>query len=384
MTIERTDVAVLKIGDFIAGVPVSHFVSELDKGRVKPTNLVTGMHPVDTSYNNVTLSMGMGKTLEYKAAIPADVWFCLKEDGFCILPSDVEKIDLYLMTEKMKLKRIAGGLRPRFLTQPANTSEAQAGTGKDVLFTIRYQTKTPDEAFDWEMCKIIQEIIPSMDGNPSSYKDVQVEKKLPETICGFIDFLVGPIGVMDSIDLCGEETGDVGTVVEGGAIIPPKTERQGKPCLNLVWERFVTDATAQYNVKNLEGEPKPKIHYWLRIRLSKVDKYPTPGEFLCLLCRPWIDFAWFKQKTSPIVTNGKFFTTAAYTSGIIQEVEGNNKYTVLTEGTIVSGIPSSDYLEYVKDERVALIHTYPSPTKLSWKDSYDISNLRIVPVTFYL
>ena len=133
----------------------------------------------------------------------------------------------------------------------------------------------------------------------------------------------------------------------------------------------------------------PEVHNWLRVFVENECTWPTPGEFLCILAKPYLQFPWFYQATSPFIYSGNWFETEFYTSGIVDAVNEEDGEIVSYDVRIkteVATIAPSDFAEYEVGDRVTVLKTFSSnPTgKFSWKDLGEAdSDWVIVPITFY-
>ncbi len=133
------------------------------------------------------------------------------------------------------------------------------------------------------------------------------------------------------------------------------------------------------------------------------DTFPVPGEFVVLLAKSELFHVTWFQATYPMLYSGNWFETEYYTSGIIQEViesddeseEETNIYKVWVRGYEIY-LRSSDFLEYEKDERVAIVkEPLAQVDNMNWElidaskdddsssaDSPD-DDWRICPISFY-
>jgi hypothetical protein len=366
-----------EIGDLITGTALQHFMREFGKDKFLKDPMITNVNPTGTSYQNVSVQ-GIKDALQFKAAIPADIWY------FWPSPPEMNMYDPSVVILLRNYYPDQNDLTIGILGQPRDKGDVDKNTSPKVIFQMRYQTIAEGQSFTWDIGK--------------------VEKGC----CGFLDFMVGPLGVMEALDLCGEASGSIDKVLKGGKLLPPAPVYENVFCdiktgkkititdgkttsldnqelisTHIVSQGYKPGLRVELLAKPLPGEVMPKVHTWIRVKLDKADTLPLPGEFLALLARPVVDFAWFNQLTSPFIVGGNWFHTAAYTSGKVTKIEGNNRYTVKVKGKEIAGIESSDYLEYLVDERVALMHTFPSNSKFAWKDTMSTSSLRIVPITFY-
>ena len=412
MEISRED-KIVRVGDLLAGTTLEHFTQEFSKIAKQQTDLVSNLNTTATSYQNIVVE-GKSKSLQYKAAIPADIWYLWPPPPELNLVEDVnpsEKNNYLFNTLQLKNYIIdQDTLVLGILKQPRSAGEVINDESPRTIFLMRYQTIAKGESFDWAI------------------------EDFTDHCVGFIEFLVGPLGVMETLSICGEETGTVGEIILGGELIPPAsiypsdtpdntvyknpgvpflwngqydadvsiTSLLDAPSINIVKYGYLTNKEIHYPATDLAGEVSSPVHSNLRIQLLDELQYPVPGEFLALLARPFSHFAWFNQDTSPLIVGGNWFRTASYISGIVESIGCKdypwmtNYLTVWVEGVKVYNVMKSDYTVYQVGERVALVHTYPTAKKFSYKDELPIlyqteddyssatpCNLMIVPITFF-
>jgi hypothetical protein len=361
-----------KVGDLITGTVLDKFLGGLSKGAVKG-DLVTIVNPTATSYQNISRVSSRAE-FTHKAAIPADIWY-LKDAGqeFNLFTQKLkDSLEDYLKgqgDEPPAPPPGSGYVPPAtppvtmgFIKQPRNYGDIQGNSSPEKLFLMRFQTVRPGQSFDWAIGEV------------------------PEKCCGFLDFVIGPLGVMETLTIAGEVTGGTGEVQVGGLLLPPQPKApQSAPGLAIVVGGYLSYTGVQTFAEGLVGELPLVLHNWLRVKLLTTYTFPVPGEFLGLLARPFVQFIWYMQKSSPFLWAGNFFETNFYSSGIIDSIEAPNTYKVWIHEKLVSGVKSSDYLEYAVGNRVALLKTYGLPTRgFRWKDLVDgDSSWMIVPITFY-
>lgn len=338
-----------EVGDLITGTVLKRFISELDGDDVSKATLVSNVNPTATSYHNI-VQAGRENSLQFKVAIPSDIWYLYKlEDDLNVYSSELEGVLIEYLNSKIG-----------FLKIPRDKGDIDGGSSPKVCGKLRYQFISNGESFDWDIGDVSLNCV------------------------AFIDSLIGPLGVMETISLYGNVTGKPGEVIEGGKLLPPQPSAAGtSPGLAIVTKGYLPNQNTKLFAPNLEGEIVPSLRNWIRTKLFKEDTFPVPGEFLGILARPFVQFAWFMQDSSPVLVGGNWIRTGSYTSGIITVIEGDNKYSVQVEEQVIEGVESSDYLEYAVGDRVALLHSLPSKSKMAWKETLQTNSLRILPITFY-
>ena len=181
-------------------------------------------------------------------------------------------------------------------------------------------------------------------------------------------------------------------LIEKGYLVPESI----KPDMELISSKL------QYYAESIE--PKKWMRYWIH----KDSKWPIPGEFVGILCKPLVTppHVWWFQESYPFLYAGNWMETANLTSGVITAVtieedrtdEGiGNQYTVDVEGCSVI-LEASDFFLYKVGDRVAILKMDSTETRqdasFSWLnqrevvfDSSDkdqeITNYVIVPMAFY-
>ena len=204
--------------------------------------------------------------------------------------------------------------------------------------------------------------------------DEPVEAEGEEGYAGYLTIPVGQLGVMQVISIFGQ------TDIEGEdfelkddekplfqyppEVFPPWSEHVGENwCFgrHLIQsgyvvpddERSVVEIAAPH--PSLYGDVRPKG--WIRIWLRNRDVFPTPGEFVGILCKPPAvpPHVWWFQESSPFLYAGCWMETRHLTGGVIVEVgENDGPYTVRVQGYEVK-INTSDFYEYEVDERVGIV-----------------------------
>lgn len=187
---------------------------------------------------------------------------------------------------------------------------------------------------------------------------------------------VGPLGVMESVSLVSETMKGEDRPWElqpGGGFFPPYHGKANiLPGIKLVESGYVkrSDDT------QLLAAPLRNVvpaHSILRYYVFDLDgKWPRPGEFIGVLCRPISWWAWWWQETKPFLYAGNFFETEFLTSGVVLEVFKQ----VEDEAGDVALAPRADGdaqgdLPDIYKLRVKLDHVYVLAT--DWK-RYDVGD----------
>lgn len=148
---------------------------------------------------------------------------------------------------------------------------------------------------------------------------------------------------------------------------------------------------------DLDGEPKPKNHWWLKVKLAEsesANKYPVPGEFAGLGVRMFPGEYWGKQKSSPFVYSGNWMDTVYYSGARITEVIDPTDtiayptYKVKWHGKDEEiTVRPSDFAEYKVDDRVTILKDVVTEKKTQlWKDD-DMKTFgdswQICPISYY-
>lgn len=106
--------------------------------------------------------------------------------------------------------------------------------------------------------------------------------------------------------------------------------------------------------------------HWLRVWITREDKWPVPGEFIGILVKPCPvpPHVWWFQRSSPLLYAGNWIDTLDLTSGVVIEVIQNiehplskalcTEYKVKIHGVNSVRIYSSDFLVYEVGKRVAI------------------------------
>lgn len=123
---------------------------------------------------------------------------------------------------------------------------------------------------------------------------------------------------------------------------------------------------------------------WMRVWITREEKWPVPGEYIGIICKPnpIPPHLWWQQESSPFVYAGNWFDTWDLSSGIIEEVTEDQthpttgasctKYKIRFHGES-SYVYSSDYLEYEAGDRVGLMKLGTHLTEGAFADdSFDM------------
>jgi hypothetical protein len=196
----------------------------------------------------------------------------------------------------------------------------------------------------------------------------------------------------------------------------PMTDMTGMcPGIHMVEKGYVTvSGDAEYPAEPFAGFDKILPFHSLRYYLRQDARWPTPGEFVGLLAKPFPTHVWWFQKSSPLLYSGNWVETNHYTSGIVKEkmvtdedVHGS-VYKCVVRGIEIC-IATSDFYEYSIGERVAIVRlndldrfTINPKGNFLWKDMEDLiarekyeretpsnlpyivnPNMMIVPMSFY-
>lgn len=244
---------------------------------------------------------------------------------------------------------------------------------------------------------------------PKYGKDFKYSEAVTAPAYGFVDFLGGiPLECVEMLVLIcqGDKKGDFD--VKDGTGKPaapcPRPFFKGAPADRILLNfLYLHPKHVKLMASNLGGEPKPKLHWWLRTRFLKDQdtppKYPTPGQFMALGVRMMPDEPWGtgagKQKSSPFIFSGNWADTVFYTGAKVISIEDPTDerpfplYTVSWRGKEYKVCPS-DFSEYQVGDKVAILKDVAADKDSQlWKDDDmknfggDQSNWQIVPVLFY-
>jgi hypothetical protein len=182
-------------------------------------------------------------------------------------------------------------------------------------------------------------------------------------------------------------------LIESGYIIPNEVKSQ----VEIMSSVYIPEKDYTRNVA-------PKS--WTKLWIKKTDKFPVPGEFIGILCKPVAcpPHVWWFQESTPFLYAGNWVETQNLTSGVITQVtlEVNridrgigNEYWVKVNGIEFIAY-ASDFKLYEVDERVAVLKRWTIGSKtersFTWKDQRDgthpVKNqvsleFMIIPITFY-
>lgn len=149
---------------------------------------------------------------------------------------------------------------------------------------------------------------------------------------------------------------------------------------------------------------------WMRVWITRGEKWPVPGEFIGIICKPVVvpPHIWWNQESSPFVYAGNWFDTWDLTSGVIKEVivdqehpttgASCTKYKIRFHGRECY-IYSSDFLVYEVNDRVGLVKLGKHLTEGAFaEDSFDMvyqqyygdlatdevsTDYMIIPITYF-
>ena len=283
-----------------------------------------------------------------------------------------------------------GGMLETFKCYPVNIG----GPGKRVLYQARFEMGQKDASFQ----------------HPDG---VLAKAALKGTVAGFIDFLTGfPVAVIELQALVGEissrpdiEKQLVESVQDPESMVPafPKTLFGGydeqKILMNLM---YLPNDYSDFMAADLAGEPKPAgLRWWLRTNLmadvgGAAQKFPYPGEFLALAVRLMPDRVSFEQESSPFLFSGCFADTVYFSGAFIQKINDPTDdrpyptYTVLWRNEVIKNVVSTDWTEFLVNDRVVLLKNIETTkTSQRWKDSdaqpggFDVTKWAIAPIYFF-
>jgi hypothetical protein len=201
---------------------------------------------------------------------------------------------------------------------------------------------------------------------------------------GYMAIPMGQLGVMEVISVFGEathlEADDFELTDEGlplfqtpPEMFPPR-ERAGE---NLCFgrhliesgyvvpdqERTAFEPFATHFPEWIYPDVRPKG--WFRLWLRKTDKFPVPGEFIGVLCKPLAvpPHVWWFQESSPFLYAGCWAETRHLTGGVItgitEEADRDDYgigslYTVRTQGYEIK-VNASDFFGYQEGDRVGIL-----------------------------
>lgn len=384
-------------------------------------NNPTTLEPGDFSGNNKVMA----------APIGFDIWYLNSHDNFMTHYYAEEIGDTYDFTtyisENLKFLENLQGLMPlktlRYLDELVQVSHYNYGyelttewknNGMYWINTLAFELWLTDVGYQY-----------ASDG-PKNFK--------PNDYAGYISFPVGQLGVMEIISLIREsdisgylydgemikakieaESDERPVVQNPAALFPQLTDKPIDKCYgkHLIEKGYVVPTSVERDMELMAQEllvysedvrPKKWMRYWIH----KESKWPIPGEFVGILCKPLITppHVWWFQESYPFLYSGNWIETANLTSGEITEVileedrtdEGiGNIYKIKIEGCEVY-LEASDFFVYKVGDRVAVLKMDSTEIKqtksFTWQDQrgivFDssdkdtiIENYIIIPATFY-
>ena len=373
------------------------------------------------------------------APLASDLWYLWSHDNFLShyqssppLPDDTYDYTSYISECMNKFMTVLPGLKPlktlKKLSQFAPNIEEDA-------YGVKYQRDWLNNGTYWintlafENWLSDQSIQYSSDG-PKGFQ--------PNDYVGYLAFPVGQIGVIEVISIL-REVALSGYKFVGEELLPrfsPGVE--DTPVAKMPPEIFPDPIAGHsgnnwchgqhlaengYNTPDLltakrdvewlasnldkyAEDIKPKR--WMRFWMHKDNKWPVPGEFIGILCKPVNipPHVWWYQESNPFLYAGNWVETSNLTSGIVTKVtleedrtddKDGNLYNVMIQGVEVT-IEASDYLVYSVNDRVAVLKvdsTKPyswKGTSFTWNDQVAFkdtdkgkkkTNYIIIPITFY-
>lgn len=221
-----------------------------------------------------------------------------------------------------------------------------------------------------------------LDGNGAANDSVGPPSGDKNSLAGYLDVPIGPLGVMWRISLATESALTEGTgsnvyavsannnTLQGGELLPPFDLQVKETCGEMMMNKgYLLDDDSTCELILDGSNSPPELHKWLRYWIKKDSTTIIPGEFAGILCRPWPLHCWWHQETAPIVYAGNWIETEFYTSGKVTQVWEENDYTkdydeevgnrykvtVKNEEIVVK---STDFLEYEVDDKVGLLKSY--------------------------
>jgi hypothetical protein len=253
------------------------------------------------------------------------------------------------------------------------------------------------------------------------------EATTPDDVVGYISFPVAQLGVMEVISLVQQSLTDASTftmnddekpVKESPSLFPPMTGWILNKCYgrHLIESGYlVPDAEKSkylHPAKTIIPEQKYgadiKPKGWARLWITRTDKWPVPGEFIGILCKPTpVPHCWWFQASYPFLYAGDWFDTWDLTSGIIEtKTTGVTHHTNGTSCTLyrvriygrLIDIYSSDFLDYTVGDRVGVCKVFfmvkdPRTTSFDFQDQAAQTGIApeplmsvdyvIIPITFF-
>lgn len=381
----------------------------------------------------ITLEPGdySGKGKAMAAPIAADLWYLWAHDNFMAhyyaeTIGDTFDFSTY-MSENLKNLKNLTNLKPlkvlRYLKDLVPSTKYVNGwaVGQDWSSNGMYWINTL--AFELWL-KDIGFLYPSP--GPKDFK--------PNDYVGYITFPVGQLGVMEVISLFFEtdvagykhDAKDIKTKTEPAAeeipvtkspaeLFPGTENAASNKCYgkHLIEKGYLIPEAVKRDLEPIAldlifyiDDVKPKR--WMRYWIHKESKFPVPGEFVGILCKPLVTppHVWWFQESTPFLYAGNWMETGNLTSGIITKVtleedrddDGiGNQYDIEIEGCEVT-LEASDFFLYKVGDRVAVLKMDSTTTKaeraFTWNDQREIvfdssdkgtiiTNYIIVPLIFY-
>jgi len=207
-------------------------------------------------------------------------------------------------------------------------------------------------------------------------------------IVGYISFPVGQLGAMEVMSILAQsdtEADDFELLENqkpdftpaGGGLFPPLNKESGKNyCVgdHLIESGYVVKEEKMRNLEWQSATPYPsgiyaldpkKPQFWVRYWIHADETFPTPGEFLGIVCKSLAlpPHIWWFQESNPFLYAGNWFETNNLTGGVVTVVlleadrtdDGiGNLYTVKVQGREIK-INSSDFLAYAVGDRVGVL-----------------------------
>lgn len=335
---------------------------------------------------------------QLSAPIAIDVWYLWGTTN--ILPTPKAEAETYVSERLAFLTDKLGGMKPlRTIVKRSDLVQYEEAwdtegyfenTGPYYIKQMRFETRALNESFETDSVHKPQGLL-----------------------YAYLAFPVGQLGVMRVLSVFGEvmleAEGFAMTATEspqaGGEFSPPR----GKTGDDCVGTHLYEKAWVKMDAARVEYPAGPYLdsvlpHMWMRYWVLPDDKFPTPGEFVGLLCRPMSvpPHAWWFQETSPLLMSGNWFETRHYSSGVVSEIveeadlededEIGRRYKIKVHGLGI-WVKPSDWFEYSVGDRVALIkkdmigslYTVFTWKNLSERDDEEelYTDIIMVPVSFY-
>lgn len=397
-----------------------------------------------------------GQEIQLSLPVAADIWYLTISDS--ILPfkgddyqSNSAKILGFLSRLIRKLDDISplksiqqsSDLETYMVSGPGGHAWRASEKAASVIRTARFET--------WVLNRSTE--FPSAGPKATAeYGTTKVPQFAMGTLyAGMMSFPVGPLGVMEVLAIFSESMIDIleagGTSIgevaasresggsatgmaiswpEGwscirsqslGGLLSPMTDMKSQcPGVHLVDQGYLTvNRDCEYPAEGCAGFDKILPMQSMRLYFRRTLKWPIPGEFICMIAKPFPDHLWWFQLGTPLLYAGNWMETNYYTSGIVTEVlpplEGvaySNNYRVTVRG-VSQCVAASDFCDYAVGDRVAIIRLrdldrFMDATKgnYKWHEMEDLvarekleketpsslpyllnTNMMIVPMSFY-